>query len=307
MSNTVTAEYGRTRDGILVARIGNQAFGMLPAEHGFYLVKAWGLSGALTDWTAADFHGGRDDRIDEAGFREAVDQRSHHHQQLALLDRHSIASQRATPWGPSQHAVAYGPGIVSHQTASHGGFELSPERNAQVHPLLRLSDGWYEEDCAWCAVVIAFPALFTDMECRDADEMLKQVYPDAWEEIHSATLEHGQSRAKDRRAFDTENAERWVVIAAILSTQNPGFVEKIATVGGRRERLATGEGLSPVERRFLVLEERYDVGLFGFVIDEDRDVPYDGPSSFAGWRGDSIASCLLRGAPAAPAVEAPTH
>ncbi|PWE53672.1 hypothetical protein DEM27_24315 [Metarhizobium album] len=285
MSNTVIAEYGRTRDGILVARIGYQAFAMMPAENGFHLVKAWGLSGALTDWTAADFHGGRDDKVDEAGFREVVEQRVLHHHQLALLDRHSIAARRATRWGSSQHAVAYGPGIVSHQTAGHGGFELSSERNAQVHPLLRSCDGWYEEDCAWCAVAIAFPAFFTDLERRTADDILKQVYPDAWEEIHNATLEHGQSRVKDRRAFDTENAERWVVIAAILSTQNSGFVECIATLGGHRGGPATGEGLLPVERRFLVLEERYDIGLFGFVIDEDRDVSYDGPSSFAGWAG----------------------
>lgn len=285
MSKRITIEYGRTRDDILVARVGKQAFAMMPAENGFNVVKAWGLAGEFYDWTAADFHVGRGDSVDEAGFRAVVERTAFHYHQLVLLDRHSIAERRATPWGPSQHAVAYGAGIVSHQTASHGGFELSPDRNAQIHSVLRSSDGFYEEDCAWVAVAIAFPAFFTDLERRDADEILKQVYPDAWEAIHDATLQHGQSRAKDRRTFDADNAERWVVIAAILSTQNPGFVECIATIGGRRGGLASGEGRETAERRFLVLEERYDVRLFGFVIDEDQDASYDGASSFVGRSG----------------------
>jgi len=76
-----------------------------------------------------------------------------------------------------------------------------------------------------------------------------------------------------------------VVIAAIHSTQNPGFVECIATLGGRRGGHESGGRGAPVERRFLVLEERYDVGFFGLVIDEHRDTAYDGPSSFLGRSG----------------------
>jgi len=127
------------------------------------------------------------------------------------------------------------------------------------------------------------PELFTDLERRNADEILKKVYPDAWEAIHGVTLERGQSRAKDRRSFDAENAERWVVIAAILSTQNSGFVECIATLSGRRGgKSIGGRSGEPVERRFLVAEDRYDIGEFGYVIDEEQDQPYTGPSSFVG-------------------------
>lgn len=284
MSKT-TAEYGRTRDGILAARVGRQAFAMVPAEGHHQIVRAWGLAGAIEDWTAADFHSGRTDPVDDARFHAVVEDWASHHCQLAGLDRHSIAARHATPWGPSQHAVAYAAGIVSRQTASHGGFKLSPDRNAQIYPLLRSGDGFYEEDCAWVAVAIAFPDLFTDLESRDAHEVLKQVYPDAWEAVHGSTLEPGQSRARDHEAFGHDNAGRWVVIAAIMSAQNPGFVECIATLGGRRGGLASGEGKVPVERRFLVLEHRYDIGPFGFVIDEDQDVPYDGQSSFVGRNG----------------------
>lgn len=88
---------------------------------------------------------------------------------------------------------------------------------------------------------------------------------------------------KDRRSFDAENAERWVVISAILSTQNPGLVECIATLGGRRgSKSIGGKSGELVERRFLVAEDRYDIGEFGYVIDEEQDQPYDGPSSFVG-------------------------
>lgn len=52
----------------------------------------------------------------------------------------------------------------------------------------------------------------------------------------------------------------------------------IATIGGKR-----GERVK--ERRFLVPSDEYAIGRFGFVIYETRHAVYDGPSSFAGWRG----------------------
>ncbi|WP_348652008.1 hypothetical protein [Rhizobium sp. 007] len=165
--------------------------------------------------------------------------------QLVLLGRRSIAARASTPWGLSQHAVAYADGTVVHSTTSHGGFALTAERNAGVPVLLRSSDGYYEEDCAWAAVAIAFPEIFTDLEKRHADETLRHYYPDAWEEIHGKMLEAGQSRGKDRRRFERENADRWVVVSAVLSTHRPGFVECVARLGGRHD----GE-----QRRYLVAE-----------------------------------------------------
>ena len=53
----------------------------------------------------------------------------------------------STPWGGSQMAVIYADGIVAHSTAGHGGFHLSADRNAKIHPLLRKGTLWYEEDC----------------------------------------------------------------------------------------------------------------------------------------------------------------
>lgn len=248
---------------------------MIPAETGYHLVKAWGLKRPIEEWTIADFHDRRADPVDEAGFRHTVDEWATHVSQLANLNRRTVSVRISTPWGQSQHAVLYADGVVAHSTASHGGFALSPDRNRLVVSRLRVPDGFYEEDCAWVAVAEAYPEFFTDFEKRHANDILRNVYPEAWEEKHGRMLQPGQSRGKDRSRFDRDNADRWVVISAIQSRQHPGFVECIAMLGGRRSsglRAPTGED-----------EALYDIGAFGFVIDEARDRRYAGPSSFVGW------------------------
>ena len=52
--------------------------------------------------------------------------------------------------------------------------------------------------------------------------------------------------------------------------------------GAPEEVTCRGDTAEPVERRFLVAEDRYDIGSHGYVIDENRDRFYDGPSSFVG-------------------------
>ncbi len=273
--------YGTTRDGLIAALVGDQAFAMVTNEAGSYLVKAWGLGRPIEDWTIADFHDRRTDPVDEAGFQRTVEEWATHVAQLAELNRRTVSARTSTPWGQSQHAVLYAAGIVAHSTASHGGFALSPDRNRLVASSLRAGDGFYEEDCAWVAVAAAYPDLFTDFEKRHADDILRNVYPQAWEAIHGQVLQPGESSAKDRSRFDRDNADRWVVVSAIQSRQHPGFVECIAMLGGRRS--TGGRAPADEQRRYLVDEAIYDIGAFGFVIDEARDRPYAGPSSFVGW------------------------
>ena len=66
-----------------------------------------------------------------------------------------------TRWGRAEEAAVYAPGIVWVTTPSHGGFWISPERLAKMPERLRAlsvsRDCWFEEDCAWCAVPLAFP------------------------------------------------------------------------------------------------------------------------------------------------------
>lgn len=62
------------------------------------------------------------------------------------------------------------------------------------------------------------------------------------------------------------------------SSHQPGIVEVVAVLGAR-------QGKQVQERRFLVPTAEFQArGPFGFVIDETRHAPYDGPSSFVGWQ-----------------------
>lgn len=269
--------FARTRDGLLVARVGDNAFAMMPGAAGrSYLASAWRLRSPMEEWVRADFYGHSGELEDEAAFRARVHENAGHQRQRAALGRRESRSRTNTPWGVSQEATIYAAGVVVHSTAGHGGFHLDAIHNAKVHPALRASDGWYEEDCAWAAVAEALPELFTDYERRCAERTIRNWYPEAWEAIHSRPLRPGESHEKDRRNFERDHASDWVVISAIRSDQHPGMTECVATLGGNRR--------GPEQRRYLIPSDQYDRSRFGLVIDEVRHRLYGGPSSFAGWR-----------------------
>ncbi|MHA6645224.1 DUF7007 domain-containing protein [Mesorhizobium sp. A623] len=270
--------FGRSAEGFFAARVGDNAFAMvLGAQGKLYLASGWKISRPIEAWKRSDFYGHNGELADEAAFRQRVEENALHQQQRVALGRWEISSRANTPWGPSQGATVYADGIICHSTAGHGGFHLSPERNGLVHPILRSANAFYEEDCHWAAVAQAFPDLFTDFEKACADRTIRDYYPDAWEAIHGKVLESGQSSEKDKRAFDRLHADDWIVVSAITSDQAPGYVEVVATIGGKR---GSGE-----ERRYLVPAGEYQVGRFGFVIDAARHRLYDGPSSFISWQG----------------------
>lgn len=271
-------EFGRSSEGFPVARVGDSAFAMLSARDGrHYLATGWRLARPLAQWRRSDFYGHSGSLENEAAFRAKVLEHAEHLRDKRALGRTEIRSRSQTPWGVSQSATVYAEGIESHSTAGHGGFKLSTERNRMVHPLLRAEGGWYEEDCAWAIVAITFPDLFTGVERRCAERSVKDSWPDAWETIFGVVLGPGESHEKDRRAFQQAHAEDWIVVSAVTSGHHKGFVECVATPGGRR-----GAGIE--ERRFLVPADEYAVGRFGFVIDPSRHAVYGGPSSFIGWQ-----------------------
>lgn len=205
-----------------------------------------------------------------------------HQRERQALARPERFTCVGTPWGPSQRTTVFAEGVEFHATASHGGFKLSATRNRDVHPQLRSKDGFYEEDAAWAIVAITFPHLFTAFERQCAERSIKDGWPDAWEKIFGTCLAAGESHVKDRRAFEAKHAGDWVVISAIRSDHHSGVTEVIATRGGRRHSHLE-------ERRFLVPSSEYEVGRFGFVIDELRHAAYDGPSSFVSWSGRGAA------------------
>ncbi len=252
---------------------------MMPGRHGkYYLASAWRIARPMTDWTRSDFYGHGGDLDDETAFRAKVLEQAQHFEERRRLGRSDIPGGAHTPWGPSQGGTVYAEGVTSHATAGHGGFKLSADRNRKVHPMLRAAGGWYEEDECWAIVAFTFPHLFTALERRYAEQTIKDSWPDAWETIFGTILAPGASRTKDRRTFEAEHATDWIVVSAIRSEHQKGFVECIATPGGKRHAGAE-------ERRFLVPAGDYDMGRFDFVIDPDRHSVYAGPSSFIGWQG----------------------
>jgi hypothetical protein len=87
---------------------------------------------------------------------------------------------------------------------------------------------------------------------------MRDWYPDAWEAVHGRTLSAAESFTRDRQQFACRHAKDWVVISAVRSSDHPGMVEALATVGGDRNSHET--------RRFLVRIGEYAAGRHGFVI-----------------------------------------
>jgi hypothetical protein len=266
-------EFGRSADGFPVARVGDLAFAMLPGQNSPFLASAWRVERSLHELKRDDFYSRYGHIENEAAFRARMIEQAEHRRELAMLSRKVTRIACPTPWGPSQSATVHAEGIVEHSTASHGGFQLSTERNARVHPLMRSEAGFYEEDCDWAIVAITFPDLFTAYERRCAEKTLKDWSPEAWEAIFGTILAPGESHEKDKRLFHIAHETDWIVIAAITSSHRLGFVECVATIGGSRSHHAE-------ERRFLVGRDDYETGRFGFVIDPERHTAYDGPSDF---------------------------
>ncbi|XEN34687.1 hypothetical protein M728_005348 (plasmid) [Ensifer sp. WSM1721] len=140
-------EFGRAADGMAVARVGDLVFAMLPSRAGRHLLaSAWRVSRPLAELRRDDFYSYHGSIGDEAAFRERMIEQAEHRRELRGLGRQTVRITCNTPWGPSQGATLYAEGVVSHTTAGHGGFCLSPDRNASVVPALRTPGGWYEED-----------------------------------------------------------------------------------------------------------------------------------------------------------------
>ncbi len=81
-----------------------------------------------------------------------------------------------TPWGWTQDATHIAPGVTFYETASHGGFHVTPDAMKAMPPALRAlpvfcgEPGWYEEDCDAVIVVLAFPVHFDPRQVLNAIE-----------------------------------------------------------------------------------------------------------------------------------------
>lgn len=125
----------------------------------------------------------------------------------------------STPWGTSDHSKVYAKGIIFYGTPGHGGLHLSKTRQAEMPAALRLDngkngEGWYEEDCDWARVALAFPQHFSTQEAEGAESTLRSYFPESWEAHYGRELKPGESRAKDRVAFYAAHTQDFLVRAA---------------------------------------------------------------------------------------------
>lgn len=153
-----------------------------------------------------------------------------------------------TPWGKAQDARQVFPGVYEVSTAGHGGYKVLD--NALIPECLRKAGGWYEEDCEWA--IVAFSLGFGDI--GQARATLKDYYPDQFAALTGEIVPLAESRVLRERAFERDNAERYVVTCAFGSWHErvpAGFVGVEATLGGKRE------GNAP-RTYWLVPEHEYD-------------------------------------------------
>lgn len=268
--------FHRTAAGRLAARLDGYCMMAVPGTTGLSVLGAYNIDRAPEDWVRSDFYiVGKSVETEEA-FRAHARELAQDKIDRAALHRTEVTYHGQTPWGPAQVSTRYGNGVVFHSTASHGGFALDDAALVMVDPRWGIDGRFFEEDADWAIVAFSFPKLFTKYERKRADEILRNWHPDGYEIVAHARLKPGESWVKDERRFRRLHARDWVVISAVTSEHQPGFVECVATRGAQRGNRAG--------RRFLVPSDEYRPGPFGFVIDEARHAPYDGPSSFVGDR-----------------------
>lgn len=269
-------QFHRTAGGHLAARLDGYCMMAVPDKAGFAVLGAYSIDRAPEAWTRGDFYILGKTVESEDAFIAHAHELAQDNIDRAALHRTEVTFLGDTPWGPAQVSTRYGEGVVFHSTAGHGGFDLDESARAMVDPRWGVTGRFFEEDADWAIVAVTFPDLFTIYERKCADRSLRNWHPDGYEAVTGIELKPGESWVKDETRFRTLHARDWIVISAVTSEHQPGFVECVATRGARR-------GNAP-ERRFLVPSDEYRPGPFGFVIDEARHAAYDGPSSFIGDR-----------------------
>lgn len=82
-----------------------------------------------------------------------------------------------TPWGMADCVRQLSPGVWSVSTPSHGGLYVSAEWLEKMPDHLRGWNWgglrhWFEEDCDWAKVAIAFPGLFEPEAVESAEKIV---------------------------------------------------------------------------------------------------------------------------------------
>lgn len=120
-----------------------------------------------------------------------------------------------TPWGATQHHRERFPGIHFVSTAGHGGVWLSPERRqAMPEPLRHVGTWaglpWYEEDCDWALVALAFPEDFDGYSLHHAIGTARSFHKDKFDvEAYLTAHPTGRTAATKARDWFHEHKKQW--------------------------------------------------------------------------------------------------
>jgi hypothetical protein len=129
----------------------------------------------------------------------------------------------STPWGGIDSADQVHAGIWSVTTPSHGGFILSPERQAAMPESLRLSNPIYEEDADYALVILGFEAEFNangstgPLRVRNAHDTVRNWHPIRYSAFTGKAVEPRESHVLAQRDAYRERIGRAVVVAAFGS------------------------------------------------------------------------------------------
>lgn len=86
-----------------------------------------------------------------------------------------------TPWGAVQTQRTLAEGIIQVSTAGHGGFVVSDSRLKAMPAKYKVNvygrGRYFEEDCEWALVVLAFPSEFSEEIQQAAHDTARCYYP----------------------------------------------------------------------------------------------------------------------------------
>ncbi|MGI8546722.1 MAG: DUF7007 domain-containing protein [Gemmatimonadaceae bacterium] len=184
---------------------------------------------------------------------------------------HSASSAIRTPWGMSQTEEPHGDGITFYSTPLHGGFKVEGEAMKLMPAALRISTGFFEEDCEAALVIVAFPDRFTAEQVESATRSVKDWFPERYTKWTGKALELAESFKLRRRVFEERTADSYVARAAWGDWHQDVPTAMVGVLAFCRSTNA--------EAGFLVPKEEYSPrGEFSFVVDHGPHQPWIVPS-----------------------------
>ncbi len=180
-----------------------------------------------------------------------------------------------TPWGQPDTKMIHSEGIMFYSTPGHGGFKVSRELNLKIPEYMRRAGGWYEEDCEWSIVAMAFPDKFEPKDVESARNTFRNWFPDEYEKFFGVKLKEGESWTRDDAIFYKSNKDKLLGIAAWgdwHKTVPEGMVGVCAVIGSKAEDRKYSDS---DEHYLLVPEKEYE--------NRSRDFVFEDPSRYQKW------------------------